>query len=115
MQHPALKLRHIGVRNLELRLVMRQAAQEVAQRVAQLAVGVHGGLDDVRPDTQILGVIGGKPPKPQDIRAGLLDDILRRYRIAQRFRHLAALLVHARSHASAPRRKALARACRNFP
>ena len=41
MQHPALKLRHVGVRDFEARLVMRKVAQQIAQRVAELAVGVH--------------------------------------------------------------------------
>ena len=72
---------------------MREIAEHEAQRVAQLAIGLDIGLDDVRADAQILGVVGAHRPQPQDLGAGLADDVLRRHDIAERLRHLAPVLV----------------------
>ena len=50
-------------------------------------------LEDLRADAQILGVIRGDDPEPQDVGAALLHDVLRRDDVAERFRHLAPVLV----------------------
>ena len=38
-------------------------------------------------------VVGGAHPHAQDVGAGLLDHVLRRHHVAERFRHLAPVLV----------------------
>ncbi len=73
---------------------MRQRAEHPADRVAELAVGIDVGLQDLRADPQVLGVVGGDHPEPQDVGAGLLDHLLRRHLVAERLRHLAAVLGH---------------------
>jgi hypothetical protein len=50
---------------------MRQRAEHPADGVAELAVGIHIGLEDFRADPQVLGVIGRDYPQPQDVRARL--------------------------------------------
>ena len=72
---------------------MRERAEHPAHRVAQLAIGFDEGLQDFRADAQIVGVIGRRDPQAQDVGAGILDDLLRRDDVAERLRHLLALLV----------------------
>ena len=62
-------------------------------RVAQLAVGFDGGLEDFRADALVVPVVGLADPQPQNVGAGLLDDVLRLDAVLQRLRHLAAVLV----------------------
>ena len=75
------------------RFEMREIAEHPAQRVAQLAIGIDRGFENFRADAQIVGIIGGAHPHPQDIGARLLDHILRRGDVAERLRHFAAVLV----------------------
>jgi len=72
---------------------MREIAEHPAQRVAELAIGIDGGLQDFGTDAQIIGVIGSRDPHPQNIGARLFHHVLRRHHIAERLRHLAAVLV----------------------
>ena len=78
MQHQPLELRHLLRLDPLVVVEMREIAEHPAQRVAQLAVGLDGGLQDFRADAQIVGIIGGADPHAQDIGAGLFDDVLRR-------------------------------------
>ena len=73
---------------------MGQRAEHPADGVAQLAVGVDIGLQHVLAEPLVLPIVGRHHPQPQDIGAGLLDDVLRHHRVAERLRHLAAVLVH---------------------
>src|SRR6266436_7170593 len=72
---------------------MGEIAEHPADGVAQLAVSVDGGLENLRPDAQVVRIVGGAYPHAQDIGAGGFDDVLRRDRIAERFRHFAAVLI----------------------
>ncbi len=72
---------------------MGEIAEQEAQRVAELAVGLDIGLDDVGADAEILGIVGAHGPEAQDLGAGLADHVLRRHHIAERLRHLAPVLV----------------------
>ncbi len=93
MQHQPLELRHFFGRDPIGGLEMRQIAEHPAQRIAQLAVGVDGGLEDFRPDAQIVGIVRRAHPHPQNVGAGLFDHVLRRGDIAERLRHFAPVLV----------------------
>ena len=83
VQHPALELRHFRGADRLGRREPGECAQEIAQRVAQAAIAVAHMLQDLGADPQILGVIRGDDPDPQDVGAALPHDILRRDDIAQ--------------------------------
>ena len=102
MQHPALELGHLGVGHLLRPPIAVEAAQQVAQGVAQPAIGLGLVLQDLRADALVLGVVGADHPQAQDVGAVLVAHRLRRGDVAQRLRHLAALLVEreaVRQHA----------------
>ena len=70
-------------------------------------------LQDLRPDALVLGVVGADHPQAQDVGAVLVAHRLRRGDVAQRLRHLAALLVEreaVRQHAVVGRAAARAAA-----
>ena len=67
--------------------------EQIAQGVAQAAIGVAVALQDLRADADIFGIIRSDHPEPQDVRAALLHDLLRRDDVAERFRHLAPVFV----------------------
>ena len=54
------------------RRVAGEAAQQVAQRVAQPAIGLGLVLQDLRADAQVLGVVGADHPQAQDVGAVLV-------------------------------------------
>ena len=95
MQHQPLELELAHVLELDAlaRVQVRQRAEHPAQRVAQLAVGVDEGVEDLRADAQVVGVVGRRHPQAQDVGAGLLHHVLRRHDVADRLRHLLPLLV----------------------
>src|SRR4030095_403620 len=93
MQHKALELRHLVGVHAILLVKMREAAEHPAYGVAQLAIGLDRGLEDLRSDAEIVRMVRGAYPHAQDVGAGLPDHILRCGDIAKRLRHLAALLV----------------------
>src|SRR3546814_4085086 len=70
-----------------------ERAQKIAQGVAQPTVGVRLILQDLRPYLQVLRVVGGDDPEAQDVGAALGHHVLGRDHVAERLRHLAALLV----------------------
>ena len=93
VQHPALQLRHFRFRQALGIGETGQATEQPAQRIAQAAVQFGLLLEDFRADPQILGGVGHHHPQPQDVGAVFVADLLRGDHVAQRFRHLAALLV----------------------
>ena len=93
MQHQPLELRHLLDARRVLVAEMREVAEHPADRVAQLAIGLDGGLEDLRADAHVVGIVRRAHPQAQDVGAGLLHHVLRRDRVAERLRHLAALLV----------------------
>ena len=48
-----------------------QRAEHPADRVAQLAIGLDGVLQDFGADALVVGIVGGADPEPQDIGAGI--------------------------------------------
>src|SRR5262245_4955233 len=94
VQNIALELRHaLGMQSLRL-VPAVERAQYVAQRVAQLAIGLDVAFQDLRSDTLIIDIIGRGYPESQYVGARLLDHILRENLITERLRHLAAVLRH---------------------
>ena len=93
MEHEALQLRHALDRHAVGLPEMVERAEHPAQRVAQLPVGLHEGLQDLGADAQVVRVVGGRDPQAQDVGAGLPDHVLGRDRVAERLRHLLPALV----------------------
>ena len=93
VQHQPLQLRHVGDRDAILGAEVHEVAEHPADGVAQLAVGIDRGLDDLGADADIVGVVRRAHPHAQDVGAGLLHHVLRRDRVAERLRHLAPVLV----------------------
>ena len=50
-------------------------------------------LQDFLADAQVFGIVGGTDPNAQDIRAVLVDHLLRRGHIAVRLRHFPPFLI----------------------
>ena len=94
MQHPALELGHLRVRQPLGLGEAGEVAQEIAQRVAQAAVGVGDPVQDRLADAQILGVVAADHPQAQDVGTVGLHQVDRRDHVAQGLRHLAAVGVH---------------------
>ena len=70
-----------------------ERAQKIAQRVSEPTVVVGGPLDDLLSDPQVVVIVRADDPEPQDIRAVLVHHLLRGHDVAERLRHLAALLI----------------------
>ncbi len=92
-EHEAFQLRHLRKIDAFLLIEARQVGQHEADGVAQAAIGLDIGLDDVLADAQVFGEVRRRRPQAQDFRAVLLRDDLRRQRIAQALGHFAAILV----------------------
>ena len=67
--------------------------QQIAQRIAQLAIAVRGGGQHLFADTLVLGIVHHGCPEADDLSAAILDNRLGLNRIAQRLGHLLALVV----------------------
>jgi hypothetical protein len=76
------------------RLEAMQVAEQEARGVADAAVGVRVALEDFLRQRHLVAVVGRRDPQAQDVRAQRLHDVLRLDAVAQRLRHLAAVLVH---------------------
>ncbi len=93
MENVSFEARHVRVSDAIFRAEMGEIAEHPADGVAQLAVSVDRGLENLRPDAQVVRIVGGAYPHAQDIGARGFDDILRRHRVAKRLRHFAAVLI----------------------
>ena len=93
VQHQPLQLGHIVKGNRCRSVVMRERPQHPADGVAQLAVGLDEGVDDLLADAQIVGIVRRRDPQPQDVGAGLFDHVLRRDHVAERLAHLLAVRI----------------------
>src|SRR5262245_3438163 len=61
--------------------------------ISQLSVSLYEAIDDFVRDPNVLAVILGRRPEPEDFGAVLLDDFLRRDDVAEGFGHLAPFAV----------------------
>ena len=93
MQHPALELGHRAGRDALGLVETVQIAEEVAQRVAQPAIGFDDAPDDPGADPQVVRIVDRRHPETQDIGAVVLHDALRGDDVAERLGHLAPLAV----------------------
>ncbi len=62
VQDVAVKLRHLVDEHVLPVMQAVHCAQDVAHGVAELAIGLDVGLEDFRPESQVLSVIGGRHP-----------------------------------------------------
>src|SRR3972149_7785423 len=67
---------------------MMQTAQEPAQRVPEFPVSLDEILEHFGPIPDVVGVVRGRYPEPQDVRAIETGHLLRRGDVAPRLRHL---------------------------
>src|SRR5262245_24947331 len=72
---------------------VRQTAEHPTYGIAQLAICFDRGLENFTTDAQVIGIVRRTDPHAQDIGTRLTDNVLRRGHVAERFRHLATLLV----------------------
>ena len=93
VQHPALQRGQLGRRQALAGVEIGEVAQQVAQRVAQPAVGIDLMAQDLVADPEIFGVVRAHHPEPEDVGAVALVHLLRRDDVAERLRHLAPLAV----------------------
>ncbi len=70
-----------------------QRAQQIADGVAQLAIGIDRGLQDLLTDALVFGIVDHRHPQTQDVGTGFLDDSRGVNGVALGLRHLLTLLV----------------------
>ncbi len=91
---PAVQRGPLGFGHRVLRgVVVRQGAQQEAQGVADLAVGVGVALEDVLGDAHVLAEVHIGHPQAQDVRAVGLHHLVRGDDVAQALAHGLALAV----------------------
>ncbi len=93
-QHPLVQLRHFTPRHRIARgIEIRQVAQHIAERVAQLAIRIHQARQNRRRHAHVFVELHRRRPQPQNLRAVILDDGLRLDRVAQRLVHRLAFAI----------------------
>ena len=98
MHRPAIQRHHLRrCAQVAGRVEAMQVAQQEARGVADAAIGVGVALEDLLGQRHLVAVVGGRDPQAQDVGAKRLHDVLRLDAVAQRLRHLAAVLVHGES------------------
>ena len=70
-----------------------QIAQDVAKRIADLAIALGDALHQLVGGHHVLAEIHRRDPQANDLRAQLVGDLDRIDRVAQRLRHGAALRI----------------------
>ena len=94
-QDPAIDVAHLGIRHrLRSRIEVAQVRQQEARGVPDLPIALGDPRHDLLADRHVVAVVHHGNPQAEDVGAVLFDDVLRRDDVADRLRHLAALLVH---------------------
>ena len=83
------------------RIEIVQVPEQVAERVAQLAVGIHKPCENRLRQAHVFAEFDRCRPQPQNLRPVVLNHLFRLDRVAQRFVHRAAFAIE---HPSAQRR-----------
>jgi len=93
VQDEPLQRRHLVQRQAFGLVEIGQGAQQIANGVAKLAIGVNRGLQDLFADPLVVRIVDQGHPQTQDVGAGFLDDGQGVGRIALGLGHLLPLLV----------------------
>ncbi len=94
-QNPAVQLGHPGFGpTINGGIEINEITQHKADGVADLAIGIGQLAEDILRDPDIVAIILGGGPEPQDLGPVLLDDRLRGDHVADTLGHLLALAVH---------------------
>ena len=93
VQDEFLQRRHLVQRQVFGLVEIGHGPQQVAHGVAQLAIGIDRGLQDLFPDPLVLGVVHECDPETQDVGPRLLDDDGRVGGVALGLGHLLPVLV----------------------
>ena len=94
MEDELFQRRHLAVVGQSLGLVEAgQRTQQIADRVAQLAIGVDRGLQDLLADALVVRIVDQCDPQAQDVGARFLDDAGRVHGVALGLGHLLPVLV----------------------
>ena len=98
MEHIPLQLRHRAHIGDALCLAKAfQRAQQIAERVAQLAILVRHAFEDLIADAVVFGEVDRQRPQADDVRAIGFHHLERVDGVAQRLGHFHALLVHRKA------------------
>ena len=80
------------------RVEVRRVAEQEPERVAQAAIRVrHALLERLGTDRHLVVVVHARAPQPKDLRVKILDAFGDADEVAERLRHLLAVLVHDES------------------
>ncbi len=91
---PTIERNHlIDWHEIVLGIEAGEIAQKKARGIADAAIRIRSALQNLVGDAHFIGVVGGRDPQTQHIRAQTLHDLLRRHDVAERFRHLATLII----------------------
>ncbi len=91
---PLVQIHHVLDSHGLIRIETVQVAQHIPGGVADLQVRLTELLHDLLGNAHILGVVGGRHPQAQHIRAVVLDDLVGGHGVAQGLVHGLALAVH---------------------
>ncbi len=92
-------LKHLPRNGIGCVVEVVDVAQQEAEGVAELAVGVGRALQDLVADGNVLAVIDRAGPHAQNLGAELLVHLVRVDGVAQRLGHLLAVFVHGEATA----------------
>ncbi len=94
-QRPAIEGEHVlRLHHMPFGIEPMQIAKQKAHSVAHSAIRVRHALENLVRNADLIGIVRRRHPQAQHVRAERAHDLLRSDDVAQRFRHLAALLVH---------------------
>jgi hypothetical protein len=93
VEDPAFELGHLTCRHALLVGKVVERAQQVAEGVAELAIGVGRAGEHFLADADVLEIVGRGDPEAEDVGAIVANDQQRIDDVADRFRHLAPVLV----------------------
>ena len=93
LQEPGVELEQLGAGHALVGGKVAGVGEQEADGVAYAPVDVAGAREYFFGDGDLAAVIRAGDPEPKHVGAVLLDDLLRRDDVAERFRHLVAILI----------------------
>ncbi len=70
------------------RVKVPQIGQQIARGIAHAPIGIGGAFENLIGDAYLAAVIGGRHPQAQNVRAQVIDHLLRRHHVALGLGHL---------------------------